>query len=120
MIVDDSSTVLALAGESLSQAGFDVQTILYPLETGELLSDIVFKFRPHLILSDVDMPLVRGDELVGILRKMPSMLNTKVYFHSSQSIDELERCVAESKANGFILKSKNGEKLVKRVQEILR
>lgn len=120
LIVDDSPTVLAISEDALRQAGYNVKSVLYPLDTGELLLNVVLSFRPDLILSDVDMPMVRGDEFVRIVRRIPSLAAVKVYFHSSQGIDELEHHVETTGANGYIEKSRDADTLVSSVREILK
>lgn len=119
LIIDDSQIALLVAGEALENAGYEVNLILYPAETREPLMNIVNRFQPDLVLSDVDMPLLRGDQFVKVLRSMSSLAHIKVYFHSSVGTEELAHHVLTTKADGYIQKSSDISLLVKKVKEVL-
>ena len=59
LLIDDSTIALGMHGAVLSEAGFEVRTTSSVSEF-ELLLD---RWRPHLVLMDVQMSDVNGDEL---------------------------------------------------------
>lgn len=119
LVIDDSEVALALAEEALSQAGFDVLSVQFPTKS-EPLMRIVANFKPDLILADVEMPLLKGDDFVRIAKKSPALQNLKVYFYSSASAERLAAITAETAADGYIHKTDDLTAVVDRVREILR
>lgn len=119
LIIDDSQIALLLASDALEKAGYDIRTVLYPADTRVPLMETVNQFQPDLVLTDVDMPLLRGDEFVRILRGNPRFSSMKVFYHSSQRPEELAHHVRSSSADGYIQKSNDLDRLVGRVREIL-
>ena len=119
LIIDDSQIALLLASEALESAGYDVKTVLYPAEVRTPLMEIVDHYHPHLILTDVDMPLLRGEQFVKILRATPRLAGVKIYFHSSQRMEDLVHHVQSARADGYIQKSSDTGYLLERIRAAL-
>ncbi len=118
LIIDDSEIALALAEDALVQAGYEVKCVKFP-NKADPLTLIVANFRPDLVLADVEMPLLRGDDFVRIAKTSPAFKSMKFYFYSSLAPDKLESFVGEVAADGFIPKSDDLTSVVRRVREIL-
>jgi two-component system chemotaxis response regulator CheY len=64
LVVDDDPTILSLVVEVLSGAGYQVSAA----EDGLQAMDSLAGGCPDLIITDVNMPVIDGGTLVGIMR----------------------------------------------------
>jgi DNA-binding response OmpR family regulator len=114
LIVDDSQLILAASKHALNQAGFDVET-----RTGvEDLGQKGYSDNFDLILMDVQMPELYGDDVANVLRNHRSV-KTPIYLFSTLPADELAQRAAEAKVDGFINKDAGADHLVAEVKKIL-
>jgi CheY-like chemotaxis protein len=113
LIVDDSPLILAASKHALAQAGYDVET-----RTG--VEDLGAKgFQGFdLILMDVQMPELFGDDVASVLR-LDRELRTPIYLFSTLPDHELAERAVEARVDGYITKGKGAEHLVAEVQRIL-
>lgn len=119
LLIDDSEIVLTSALNALSKAGYEVKSILYPSGVSGTLIEEVLRYAPTLVLSDVDMPLLKGQEFAKIAKTSPRLKNIKLYFYSSQPEEELKTHVKNTSADGYIHKSVNKEEFLSRVKSIM-
>ncbi len=112
LIVDDSRTNLTWAASQLANAGFEVLTRSEPLGT----SVEALREKPDLILMDVEMPLLQGDQIVPTL-KSRSKGQLSVILYSSLSSSRLEELVTSSGADGYIHKTSNGSEFIRQVNK---
>jgi len=113
LIVDDSPIILAAAKHALVTAGYEVETRGSVEEVAARGADGF-----HLILMDVQMPELFGDDVAAVLRHERDVAG-KIYLFSTLADDELAERVADAKLDGFISKSQGTEHLVAEVQRIL-
>lgn len=95
LVVDDSPSAAALNATILEEAGMIVQVVTEPTET----LDVIEKFRPELVLMDMYMPDIRGDELASIIRQHPSLLSIPIVFLSVEG-DESKQLWAVQTGGG--------------------
>ncbi len=107
LIVDDNKVALRAAGSALEAAGYDVVTRSEPIGT----TATIIRERPSVVLLDVNMPALEGDDIVRAIRRCPSVRDTVVLLYSSEPADRLERLVDECKADGYICKSSETSEL---------
>jgi len=74
MIVDDSSSVRAVVGNTLRDSGYEV---LEACDGKDALRKLTGQ-KIHLILSDVNMPNMDGFELVEEVKKLPDYKYTPI------------------------------------------
>ncbi len=98
LVVDDDPIVLALLEERLSELGYEVTTRDRALGT----SSWILKHKPWLVVLDLEMPALSGQELADFLRSKG--LDTPVIIHSGKSEEELRRAVKSTGALGAIQK----------------
>ncbi len=98
LIVDDDPQVV----DRLTQILED-DYLVQATEDWAEVNRIVFREGCDLVLMDINLPTLRGDQLVGVLRRLSADI-TIVYFSSADS-DEMQRLVSETGANGFMPKS---------------
>lgn len=116
LVIDDSETVLGLVGEALRARGLEATC------TSDIVSATrhVYRHRVDLILLDIQMPMVSGNEVCRILKSKDETRHIPVLFHSSLDVLELERLAGEAGADGFISKDSSLEDIVAEVVRRLR
>ena len=113
LIVDDSPLILAASKHALLQAGYNVET-----RTG--VEDLGAKgFQGFdLILMDVQMPELFGDDVASVLR-VERELRTPIYLFSTLPAEELKKRAVEARVDGYITKGDGPDHLVAEVRRIL-
>jgi len=114
LIIDDSPLVLELARAALESAGYEVAIA----ETLESFEEHRKGARPDLILVDVQMPEVFGDDLAATLRGAYGM-TLPILLLSSLSEDDLASRSEAANINGYVCKSAGVNVLLARVNEFL-
>lgn len=114
LLVDDSELLLEMASAALSEAGFEVSTAqdlndLDRIETGD---------DHDLILMDVQMPELFGDDVASVLRHVRGV-RAPIYLLSDLDEAELAQRAANAQIEGYISKRRGLEALVERVNAIL-
>ena len=103
LVVDDSDLVrLVLRGELVSR-GFDV----WVAESAEKAMLLMLKreSRPDLVLLDVQMPNVNGEQLCRFIKGNSLFKGIKVLLCSGENIEELRRICREAGADGYLPKN---------------
>ena len=87
LIVDDN----ILNVMYLKQFFFGFESVVTASNGLEAL-EILEHYIPDIIITDINMPIMTGDELLVAIRKLPNLCNTKVFATSSdyEQIKELE------------------------------
>jgi DNA-binding response OmpR family regulator len=113
LVVDDSDLMLQITRQALEQAGFEVQVA----QNMQQLED--FQGRPlDLILMDVQMPELFGDDVAMVLRAVRGV-NVPIYLYSNLEPEELEERAKEAQLDGYICKHEGLDVLLGRVRNIL-
>ena len=113
LIVDDSPVILMAARHVLVEAGFDVET---RSGVDDLAAKGVTGF--DLILMDVQMPELFGDDVASILRN-DREIKTPIYLFSTLPNEELAVRARDARVDGFISKDLGMANLVGEVRRIL-
>lgn len=102
LIVDDSETTTLLLEAELNGKGFEVHTA----ESVEKATKIILKkqTRPDLVLLDVKMPNVDGEQFCRFIKSNTLFKGIKVLLCSGVEESELRRICREAGADGFITK----------------
>lgn len=114
LIVDDSHLMLDMAKEALEMAGY---TVLIAQDFSQL-AHIQDDRNLDLILMDVQMPELFGDDVAMVLREVRGV-KTPIYLLSSLSADELAERADEADIDGYICKRDGIDSLVEKVKKIL-
>jgi DNA-binding response OmpR family regulator len=114
LILDDSEVVLAMARKYLQDAGYFVSTAL-SLEEFDLHKAAR---EPDLILLDVQMPELDGDDLGRTLRSERGV-TAPILLFSTLDDDELRDRAAAAGLSGFVSKNAGLEAMVAEVQSLL-
>ncbi len=111
LVVDDSPTALKMARLPLESAGYEVIT----KKEAVLVSSTILREKPHIVLLDVNMPAIRGDKLVEIIRSHPSSADTILLLYSQKPAEELGALARRCGADGFVQKSADSGLLVEQM-----
>ena len=101
VLADDDKWLLDLYGEKLRLEGFAV----YTANNGNDAYDLVLKYKPNLVLSDVVMPGGDGFGLLKKIRKNPELNKLLVInltnLSNNSDMEELEKLGS----NGYLVKA---------------
>ena len=114
LLIDDEEEMLDLYSTKLKQSGFHVLTA----QDGFDGIDIARREQPDLILLDVLMPGIKGEDVLYQLKDEPSTSSIPVIFlTAAQLTEEEKRNLRESGAEDFMKKELDLELLVEQLQE---
>lgn len=110
LLVDDDSNLLELYDDVLTEEGILVHTLSEPLKT----LDTVKSFSPDVVVLDLYMPEINGNEIVTMLRD--SGFQLPVLFLSSEPDKSLQLSALENGGDDFLKKPVSAEHLVATVK----
>lgn len=111
MIIDDMADTAGITGNILTQAGMAVKTVTDPLLALQAIRD----FTPELILMDMYMPEVSGQELAIVIRQDPTLTSIPIIFLSAEQNLHKQLTAMSFGADDFLLKSLDAQFLVRTV-----
>lgn len=114
LIIDDSPLILAMTRLALEQAGYAVSTAT-DVDTFEAERR---RAPPDLIIVDIQMPEIFGDDLAQTIRDAYGE-QAPIVFLSSLDGEELARRAEEAGARGWISKRDGMPALIAKVRQIL-
>jgi CheY-like chemotaxis protein len=106
LLLEDSSDLRMLLERQLTRAGYEVLTAEDAIEAGKLVVERV----PHLIIADIQLPYMNGDEFVAALRKDPTVRDIPVIFLSVDG--QLEEHARRLGAVAYFDKNVSSERLL--------
>ncbi|MFV0349647.1 MAG: response regulator [Halodesulfovibrio sp.] len=115
LVVDDSVSIRAAVARSLAQAGFRV----IEADNGREGMSRLASFQPDLILSDIHMPVMDGQQFCKSVRAMDNFQNTPFVVMSSSSDRRMLREMAEKGADAYLVKPFNVEEVVLLAEKLL-
>lgn len=117
LIVEDDVASLELAGYLLEHAGHAV----YRAQDGQQGLDTARNLHspPQLILSDIQMPVMDGYQLLAELRRDALLATTPVVAITAFSMSGDKQAILDSGFDGYISKPIDPEQFVSRVEEWL-
>lgn len=116
LVVDDSELVLAMARDTLEEAGFAVVTATNGIEAN---SHIFSRNKPDLIILDVMLPMLDGNKKAKLLKEKDFSREIPIVLLSSKSEEELRRLVEESGGDAYIRKPFTPWQLVTTIRKVL-
>jgi CheY-like chemotaxis protein len=100
LIVDDDAEQLFIARELLSREGYEVLTHRSPFGVVGLICTA----NPDLVLVDLAMPALPGDDLAAFLRADDRTRSVPIVLYSSTDESRLRSAVVHHRLRGYILK----------------
>jgi two-component system chemotaxis response regulator CheY len=116
LIVDDSATMLMSLKSALSLGGFQVETAT----NGQVALDkLKAGLKPNLILTDINMPVMGGLEMIGKVRAMPSCRFFPILTLTTESETAKRDEGRRLGATGWLVKPVSGADLLKVIKQVL-
>ena|SRR5579884_2215582 len=100
-IIEDDHTISQMYRFKFEAEDFEVQTA----ENGRLGLELAEKMKPDIILLDLMMPEMTGDQMLELMRKTPWGKNIKVIILTNMGEQEIPPVVKELGISGLILKA---------------
>jgi PleD family two-component response regulator len=117
LVVDDDSDIARGSSRVLEQAGY--ATVI--AASGEEALQTMPSFRPHLVLSDRDMPGIDGIEMCRRIKGDPEFADVFVILISGILTDSEEQADGlDSGADGYIVRPITNRELAARVDAFVR
>jgi len=115
LIVDDEPGVVVAIQFLMEQQGYSVLIA----QRGEDALDLVYKYKPDLIILDIMLPGISGWEVCEIIRLNPAYRNVKIIFLTARGAEaEIARGLSLG-ADAYITKPFSNDRLVARVNALL-
>ena len=115
LIVDDEPNVVVPIQFLMEQQGYDVMTA----ERGEDALDLIYQYKPDLVLLDIMLPGIDGYEVCEIVRLNPDYRDVKIVFFTAKGREtEIAKGLALG-ADAYITKPYSNAELVAKVKELL-
>ena len=110
LLLEDSADLRILLERQLVRAGYEVLSAEDAVEAGKL----VVERAPDLIIADIQLPYMSGDEFVAALRRDPAVRDIPVIFLSVDA--QLEAHAKRLGAVAYFDKNVSSERLLEVVE----
>jgi DNA-binding response OmpR family regulator len=115
LIVDDEPGIVVPVQFLMEQQGYNVITA----NRGDDALDLIYKYKPDLVLLDIMLPGIDGYEVCEIVRLSANYRNVKIAFLTAKSREvEIAKGLALG-ADSYITKPFSNDELVAKVKELL-
>ena len=115
LIVDDEPNVVMPIQFLMEQQGYRVMIA----ERGEDALDLIYQYKPDLVLLDILLPGIDGYEVCEIVRLNPNYRNVKIIFLTAKGREvEIAQGLALG-ADAYITKPFSNAALIAKVKEVL-
>jgi len=116
LLVDDEPDILEIVGYNLKNEGY----LVYTAKNGVEALKTAKKITPNLILLDIMMPEMDGNEACEKIRAIKSLENTLIAFLTARNEDYSQVAGFEAGADDYITKPIKPKVLVSKVKSLLR
>lgn len=100
-IIEDDQAISQMYRFKFEAEGYDVQTA----ENGKLGLELAESMKPDIILLDLMMPEMNGDEMLAAMRKTTWGKDIKVIVLTNMGEQEIPEAVKQLNVSGVILKA---------------
>lgn len=115
LVVDDEPATVKLLELLLQRAGYEVFTAL----DGPTALKVIEAEHPDVVVMDVMMPGMSGEDVVREIRQRPAIANTPTLMLSARSQVESKVSGLRAGADDYVTKPANPDELVARVEALL-
>ena len=115
-IIEDDMAISQMYRLKFETDGYEVQTA----ENGKLGLELIEAFKPDIILLDLMMPEMNGDEMLTELRKKPWGKDVTVIILTNMGEEEAPKSLADLDVSSFIVKAEmTPRQVAERVKQAL-
>ena len=115
LIVDDEPNIVVPIQFLMEQQGYRVMIA----ERGEDALDLIYQYKPDLVLLDIMLPGIDGYEVCEIVRLNPNFRKVKIIFLTAKGREEEIAKGLALGADAYITKPYSNAELVAKVKELL-
>jgi DNA-binding response OmpR family regulator len=115
LIVDDEPNVVVPIQFLMEQQGYRVMIA----ERGEDALDLIYQYKPDLVLLDIMLPGIDGYQVCKIVRLNPNFRKVKIIFMTAKGREEEIAKGLALGADVYITKPFSNTELVAKVKELL-
>ncbi len=115
LVVDDEPDILRVISFRLQKAGYEVLTA----KDGKTALDLVAGNKPDLILLDLRMPVVSGEEVCATLKSDAALKTIPVILLTASSGGKITDKAKELKADDCMIKPFEAEVLLEKVRKFI-
>ncbi len=115
LLLDDSAITLEMEKAALEDRGYRVEAASNLLEFEARLTS----FEPEIVLTDLEMPDISGNEIVKFLKNDYRTENIPIVLFSSRPDAELAVIAEQAGADGYLSKSHGLEKLGEMLDDLV-
>ena len=116
LVVDDSATMVMSLKTTLSMGGFQVETAG---NGQEALNKLSAGLKPNLILTDINMPIMGGIDLIKIVRDLPGLRFVPILTLTTEGDTAKREEGKRAGATGWLVKPVSGNDLVAVIRKVL-
>ena len=116
LVVDDSVTMVMSLKATLSMNGFLVETANHGQAALDKLNSGI---KPNLIITDINMPVMGGMELIGKVRALPGFRFIPILTLTTESETTKRDEGKRLGATGWLVKPVSGDDLVRVIKKVL-
>jgi two-component system, cell cycle response regulator DivK len=111
LVIEDDHDLMRLMVRTLEGAGF---TVVEAYGGEDALRKIRMQ-RPHLVVTDLAMPLMSGVEVIERIKRSPDSASIPCIAVTAYMWDQIASAASEAGCNGFVAKPFKGPKLLEEV-----
>jgi CheY-like chemotaxis protein len=115
LYVEDDKSLQLTISQMLHLLGYEVMCA----DNGRAGVEKAEAWLPDLILMDVRMPFMNGDEAIRVLRNKPDTANIPIFVLSAYTDAKTRTTCKEAGANRFFTKPADVRKIASAIKEIL-
>jgi two-component system chemotaxis response regulator CheY len=117
LVVDDSITMVMSLKTTLAMNGFEVETA----NNGQAALDkLNAGIKPNLIITDINMPVMGGMELIAKSRAIPGLKFIPILTLTTESDTGKRDEGKRAGATGWIVKPVSGDDLIRVIKKVLQ
>lgn len=117
LVVDDSAVMRAMILKTLRMSGLPVGEI-HQAANGQEAIDLLKENWVDLVIADINMPVMNGEEMINLMRSTPEMADIPVIVISTEGSDtRIENL--QHKTSAFIHKPFSPETIRDTVRDII-
>jgi two-component system chemotaxis response regulator CheY len=116
LVVDDSVTMVLSLKTTLAMSGFEVETAG---NGQEALKKLQSGLKPNLIITDINMPVMGGMDLIKNARAMPGLRFVPILTLTTESEASKRDEGKRAGATGWLVKPVSGNDLIAVIKKVL-
>ncbi|WP_025322984.1 response regulator [Deferrisoma camini] len=116
LLVDDSSTMRMSIASVLSKAGYQAEDAA---DAEKALAKLKGGLKPHLIITDLNMPGMDGINLIREVRKVPGFRFVPILMLTTESQQSKRQEARTAGATGWLVKPVLADDLLKVIKQVV-